>query len=124
MSTLTVAINAPAPNSTVARRTFTVAGNTTLHLTSGRSLFGSVSVSVQFGVGGPSFPATFTDSTHWECTGSPAAGIRPNSPITVLVTASATLRFFNTADRTFDFEDISGSRSVNVVLPGPVGPTL
>ncbi len=124
MSTLTVTITSPPPNSVVPSRTFTVRGTVSLHATSGRSLVGSISVGVRFGVNGPTVAARVVSNSTWECTGAPPAGIHPNSAITVVAVASATLRFFIPADRSFDVEDITGSASLPVQLPGPVAPVI
>ncbi len=123
MSTLTVRINSPQPNVTVGR-TFTVSGTVALQATSGRSLVGTIGVSVTFGAGGPTVAATVTGNSSWSCTGTIAAGIHPSTPLTVSAVADATLRFFIPADRSWDTEDISGGASVGVIAAPPVLPTL
>src|SRR5262245_52324601 len=123
MSTLSVTITSPQPNVTVGR-TFTVSGTGSLHATSGRSLVGSIGVSVTFGPAGPTVSATVVGNSTWTCSGTIAAGIHPSTPITVSATASATLRFFIPADRSWDTEDISASTSVGVITAPPVPPTL
>jgi len=124
MSTLTIRITSPQPNTQVPSRTFTVSGSVSLQTTSGRSLVGQISVGVTFGINGPSVATRAANNSAWSCTGAPLAGIPPNSSITVFVTASATLRFFVPADRAWDTEDISASASVTVQLPGPIAPNL
>jgi hypothetical protein len=94
MSTLTVTISSPAPQSTVSARTFTVRGTVTLRTTGGRTREGNIRVFVTFGVNGPTVAATVTGNATWECTGAPHAGVAPNSVINVTATAEATLRFF------------------------------
>ena len=104
MSTLTIRITSPQPNTQVPSRTFTVSGSVSLQTTSGRSLVGQISVGVTFGINGPSVATRAANNSAWSCTGAPLAGIPPNSSITVFVTASATLRFFVPADRASNIE--------------------
>ncbi|SHN13462.1 hypothetical protein [Rhizobacter sp. OV335] len=124
MSTLTVTITSPGPNTTVGSRSITVRGGLTLHPSGGHTLVGHASVSVSFGINGPTVAATVTADSSWVCTGSPAAGIHPSTPITITASASASFKFFIPADRSWDIEDVGGSASVSVVLPPPVGPAL
>src|SRR4051812_22063347 len=124
MSTLSVAVGSPSANTRVGSRSITVSGSVSLSPSSGHSLIGSIGVSVTFGVNGPRVDTSTTSNGTWSVTGSPLAGIRPDSPITIFVGASASLRFFNSRARETDIEDVDAAASVNVQLPGPVPPTL
>ena len=127
MSTLSVTIHSPQPNTNVASRTFTVSGSLSLHLTSGHRLRGNIGVDVTFGVGGPRVSTTviLRPNATWSCTGAPNAGIPPNSTITVSVSASAMTDVFDLETKRWELdEDISASTSVAVQLPGPIPPVL
>jgi hypothetical protein len=123
MSTLNITISSPGANTTVSSRSITVRGTVALHPSGGHTLQGKISVSVTFGINGPSVAATVTGS-NWECTGSPLAGIHPSTPIVLTASASASLKFFVPADKSFDIEDVDASTQVSVVLPAPRPPVL
>jgi len=124
MSTLSVTIDSPQPGSRLGARTFTVNGSVALETTGGRIRTGKIAVSVRFGINGPVVAATFTDGSHWVCTGTPLAGIHPDTDITIFADASATLKYYIPADRAWDIEDIEGSTSATFRMPAAIPPTL
>src|SRR3982750_2973431 len=102
MSTLRVTASPPQPNTRVGSRSITVSGSVSLSASSGHTLFGSIGVSVTFGINGPRVDTSTTNNGTWSVTGAPLDGIRPDSTITIFVRASASLRFFNSADQALD----------------------
>ena len=107
-----------------SRRLITVSGSINVLLSPGRQV-DNTNVTVTFGANGPQGSAHFTSSTDWSCTGSPASGLQPGSPLTVSVHATADLLQWSAADESFvNVGTVSGTASGTGQVPPAVPPTL
>lgn len=123
MSSLSVAITSVTLTDAASRK-FTVSGTLSVTLTGGQTIDSS-SVTVTFGANGPqafTFPGT---SPTWSVTGSPLAGVQPNTTITLSVSAVANLQLWNAADGSFvSAGSVSGTTSGTTQVPAAVAPIL
>ena len=117
MPSLVVNFTSPTPGSTVSR-TFTVTGQYLLN-SAGAGAVLSRFVGVQFGPGTTIKAATISGST-WTCTGTLAAGIHPNSPVTITVSGSA---YFDARRIPIDHVDATPV-NMEVRTPAAIAPNI
>src|SRR5687768_926053 len=91
---LFVNITSPSGGLPFVDRTFQLAGNISWMFTPTNWSLVSKGVTIQFGPGGPTLPATFSGTTlNWQCTGTVPSSIPWGSMVQLTVHAQARFRF-------------------------------
>ena len=105
-------------------RTFLVAGNISwLFLPSNAALL-TKSVTVQFGPGGSTVAATFTDQTNWRCTGTVSPATPWGSMVQLSISAQASFRIPGPIGTSTTVTVAPVSTTFMVRLFPPVAPTI
>jgi hypothetical protein len=121
---LFVNITSPSGGLPFVDRTFQLAGNISWMFTPTNWSLVSKGVTIQFGPGGPTLPATFSGTTlNWQCTGTVPSSIPWGSMVQLTVHAQARFRFQIVSGEP-DFATLNVSTTFMVRLFPAIPPTI
>ena len=120
---LFVTITRPPSAMSFVDRTFQIAGNISWMFTPQNWTLNSRTVTVQFGPGGSTLSAAFTDLVNWQCTGSASPSLPWGSMFQVTVSAQAVFRVVIPFGSTI-FATLNVSTTYMLRLFPPIAPSI